>query len=720
MPITKILIANRGEIACRVIETARRLGIPSVAVYSDADRHALHVREADEAVRIGAAASSESYLNIEAILAAVKKTGADAVHPGFGFLSENAAFAIALEKAGVVFIGPGVRAIESMGDKIESKKIAAEAGVSTVPGHPDAVADADEAYRIAEAIGCPVMLKASAGGGGKGMRVAETLDEVRAGFEAARNEAKTAFGDDRVFVEKFIEQPRHIEIQLIADTHGNCLYLHERECSIQRRHQKVVEEAPSPFIDADTRRAMGEQAVALARAVDYRSAGTVEFIVDKDRNFYFLEMNTRLQVEHPVTECITGLDLVELMIDVAAGKALPLTQDEVRLDGHAFEARVYAEDPDRGFLPSTGRVSHYEPPAPRVQVADIVALAAERGDPEHADKAPAPVTPIGEAVNGDDVRRPVPDDAPAPFVRVDTGIDAGGEISMHYDPMIAKLVTWAPTREAALEAMQAAIARYRIEGVSHNLPFLAALFAHPALQAGDLTTRFIEDHFAGGFDSRTHESEVLDELPIVAAWLERRLRERDAAPAEAPPLSTSSAMASVARATGSAADDAGNPAPPAPGTLSVLDGGARTDVTAERLDAVTADWTPGGRLFEGQVGLRAVRASVRRDGDGWELAAEGSRRRYRVLDPHVAELAALMPVKAGRDLSKLLLSPMPGLLTKVLVAEGEEVSVGQDLAVIEAMKMENTLKSTVNGTVSTVAANPGESLVVDAVILEFA
>ena len=715
MSISKILIANRGEIACRVIETARRLGIASVAVYSDADRHALHVRQADEAVRIGGAASSESYLNIAAILAAVEKSGADAVHPGFGFLSENAAFATALEKAGVVFIGPGVRAIESMGDKIESKKIAAEAGVNTVPGHPDAVADADEAYRIAESIGCPVMLKASAGGGGKGMRVADTLDDVRAGFEAARNEARTAFGDDRVFVEKFIEEPRHIEIQLIADTHGNCLYLHERECSIQRRHQKVVEEAPSPFIDPDTRRAMGEQAIALARAVDYRSAGTVEFIVDKERNFYFLEMNTRLQVEHPVTECITGLDLVELMIDVAAGKALPLTQEEIRLDGWAFEARVYAEDPDRGFLPSTGRVSHYEPPRPRTRVADIVALAAGRDEPGPADDP----TPIGEAANAGDVRHAVPDDVPSPFVRVDTGIDAGGEISMHYDPMIAKLVTWASTREAAIETMREAIARYRIEGVSHNLPFLAALFAHPALQAGELTTRFIEDHFADGFDSRAHESEAMEELPVVAAWLERCLRERDRTPVDAPPLASSSVMASSRHPSVSADGAAEAMTREAPGTLSVLEGTERIDVPAERLDAVASDWTPGGVLFDGQVGLRKLRVGVRRDGNAWELSHDGSRRRYRVVDPHVAELAALMPAKAGRDLSKLLLSPMPGLLTKVLVAEGDEVTPGQDLAVIEAMKMENTLKAAVNGTVSEVKAAPGDSLVVDAVILEF-
>jgi len=686
MPIDKILIANRGEIACRVIESARRLGIATVAVYSEADRHALHVRLADEAVHIGAAASSESYLKIDAILDAVKQTGAKAVHPGFGFLSENATFATALEKAGVIFIGPGVRAIESMGDKIESKKIAAAAGVSTVPGHPDAVADADEAYRIAEQVGCPVMLKASAGGGGKGMRVAETLDDVRPGFDAARNEAQNAFGDGRVFVEKFIEEPRHIEIQVIADTHGNCLYLHERECSIQRRHQKVVEEAPSSFIDAKTRKAMGEQAVALARAVDYRSAGTVEFIVDKARNFYFLEMNTRLQVEHPVTECITGLDLVEMMIDVAAGKPLPLTQEEVPLIGHSFEARVYAEDPDRGFLPSTGRVSHYEPPTPRRTVADIVA---------HTDES-------NEA-----------------FVRVDTGIDAGGEISMHYDPMIAKLVTWAPTRDAAIDAMLDALDRYRIVGVSHNIPFLAALFAHPALRSGDLTTRFIEDRFPDGFDSTVHGDGDVETLAIVAAWLERRLRARDEVGGTAPILPSSSVMIAAASSGASGDVDATETAPE-PGALVVFDGQGRHDVAPSRVDAIESHWVPGEWLFEGTLAGEALAIAVTREGSRWHLSRRGANRSFRVVEPHVASLVALMPLKQEADLSRLLLSPMPGLLTKVLVAEGDTVEAGQDLAVIEAMKMENTLKAAKAGTVSRVAAAAGESLAVDAVILEFA
>lgn len=668
--IRKILIANRGEIACRVIETARRLGIATVAIHSDADRHALHVKAADEAIHVGASASSESYLKIDTILAAVRDSGADAVHPGFGFLSENAAFAIALEKAGVAFIGPGVRAIESMGDKIESKKIATAAGVSTVPGHPEAVADADEAHRIAEQIGCPVMLKASAGGGGKGMRVAATLDEVKSGFEAARNEARTAFGDDRVFVEKFIEQPRHIEIQLIADTHGNCLYLHERECSIQRRHQKVVEEAPSSFIDAATRKAMGEQAVALARAVDYRSAGTVEFIVDANARFYFLEMNTRLQVEHPVTECITGLDLVELMIDVADGKPLPLTQAEVPLNGWSFEARVYAEDPDRGFLPSTGRVTHYEPPEPRAVVADIVARNSN-----------------------------------APMVRVDTGIEAGGEISMFYDPMIAKLVTWAADRQTALETMREALDRYRISGVSHNLPFLSALFSHPELAAGNLTTHFIEDHFPEGFDSYRHESAALSTLPVVAAWLTRECARRDQLSVSAPLHAASSVMS-------------GNPGQ-ADGLVVFDAEGNRLDVDERRLDEVSSDWQPGEWHFTGRVDGEAVSIAVNGHGARWHLSAEGSRRDYRVVEPHVASLVALMPVKAATDLSKVLLSPMPGLLTRVLVTAGDTVEAGEDLAVIEAMKMENTLKALEAGVVAAVTANEGDSLAVDAVIMEF-
>lgn len=672
--IKKILIANRGEIACRVIRTARRLGIATVAVYSDADAKALHVRQADEAVHIGANASAESYLRIDRILEAVKATGADAVHPGFGFLSENSKFASALAEAGVTFIGPGTHAIEVMGDKIESKKLADAAGVSTVPGSPDAMADADEAYAAAEKIGCPVMLKASAGGGGKGMRVAETLDDVRDGFIAAQNEARNAFGDDRVFVEKFIVQPRHIEIQLIADTHGNCVYLGERECSIQRRHQKVIEEAPSSFISDATRKAMGEQAVALAKAVDYQSAGTVEFIVDAQQNFYFLEMNTRLQVEHPVTECITGLDLVELMINVADGKVLPLGQDDVQLNGWSFEARVYAEDPDRGFLPSTGRITHYAPPETDRH---------ETGD----------------------------DDEKAAFTRVDTGIDAGGEISMFYDPMIAKLITWAPTRAEAIEQMRAAIDAYRIKGVQSNLPFLSALFAHPALQAGDLTTRFIEDHFPDGFNSEQHTSDAFEIMPLVAAWIEWRCRLRDHQVVHAPNVPTSSVMASIENSP--AEDDLGE-------HLCVFEGEQQIDVAMNKLASIETNWAPGDWLFHAFIDDIEVRVATTRVGNQWRLSQGGSVRHFTVVDPHVAALMHHMPVKEERDLSKYLLSPMPGLLMKILVQEGDKVSAGQDLAVIEAMKMENTLTASVDGTVSKVSAEVGSSLAVDDVIIEFA
>ncbi|MGQ7845057.1 acetyl-CoA carboxylase biotin carboxylase subunit [Granulosicoccus sp. 3-233] len=670
--IRKILIANRGEIACRVIRTARRLGIATVAVYSDADAKALHVRQADEAVHIGGNASADSYLRIEAIVDAVRQTGADAVHPGFGFLSENARFATALEEAGIIFIGPGVKAMEVMGDKIESKKLADSAGVNTVPGHPDAMDNADQAHEVAARIGCPVMLKASAGGGGKGMRVANTLDEVRDGFIAAQNEARNAFGDDRVFVEKFIEQPRHIEIQLIADAHGNCIYLGERECSIQRRHQKVIEEAPSSFISDATRKAMGEQAVALAAAVDYCSAGTVEFIVDAQENFYFLEMNTRLQVEHPVTECITGVDLVELMIQVAAGEPLPLTQEDVQINGWSFEARVYAEDPDRGFLPSTGRITHYAPPD------------------------------TGVRENG-------------AYTRVDTGIDAGGEISMFYDPMIAKLVTWAPDRQQAIEHMQQAIDSYRIRGVQSNLPFLAALFAHPALQAGDLTTRFIDDHFPEGFDSRKHEGETFEILPMVAAWIEWRSRLRDRKVVDAPMVSRSSVMTALGEDLETRIESSDE----LEEVLSVISAEVRHDVSMNRLTSIITHWQPGDWLFEGSIDDIDIRVGVERDGNWWRLSQGGSVREFMVLEPHIADLMEHMPVRQSQDLSRYLLSPMPGLLMKILVEKGDKVTAGQDLAIIEAMKMENTLTASVDGTVSDIVAGIGDSLAVDAVIMEF-
>ncbi len=646
--IKKILIANRGEIACRVIRTAKERGIATVAVYSDADKFALHVLQADEAIHIGGSASSESYLNIDAIVNAVKSTGADAVHPGFGFLSENAAFAERLASENIIFIGPGTYAMQAMGDKIESKKLANQANVNTVPGHPDAVPDADTAYTIAEKIGCPVMLKASAGGGGKGMRVANTLDEVRDGFISAQNEARTAFGDDRVFVEKFIEQPRHIEIQVIADQHGNCLYLGERECSIQRRHQKVLEEAPSSFISPETRKAMGEQAVRLAQAVNYVSAGTVEFIVDSKQNFYFLEMNTRLQVEHPVTECITGLDLVGLMIDAAEGQTLQLKQEDIKLNGWSFEARVYAEDPDRGFLPSIGRITRYVPPKSN-------ALTDSAG------------------------------------VRVDTGIHAGGEISMYYDPMIAKLVSWAPTRMEAINIMQSALDHYEIEGVQHNIPFLSALFAHPALQSGDLTTRFIEDHFADGFNSATYQSSFAEQLPIIAAKLESQMRTR---------------MEDIS-------DEQ-------LGDLHVISSNGTQVVSASDRQQFSSAWSPGDALLQTQFNADDVTVGVKKTQTGWQLSHRGTVQQFTAYPAHIAELLQHMPEKTEQDLSRFLLSPMPGLLMKLLVNEGDTVTIGQDLAVIEAMKMENTLKSAVSGTVEKIVANAGDNLAVDAIILEFA
>ncbi|MBX2879886.1 MAG: acetyl/propionyl/methylcrotonyl-CoA carboxylase subunit alpha [Granulosicoccus sp.] len=664
--ISKLLIANRGEIACRVMRTAKRMGIATVAVYSDADANALHVRQADAAVHIGGSASADSYLSIPKILDAVKQTGADAVHPGFGFLSENPQFAKALADAGIIFVGPGIHAIEVMGDKIASKKLADQANVSTVPGHPEALADADEALQVASTLGCPVMLKASAGGGGKGMRVATTLDDVRDGFVSAQNEARSAFGDDRVFVEKFIEQPRHIEIQLIADAHGNCIYLAERECSIQRRHQKVIEEAPSSFISAATRKAMGEQAVALAKAVDYQSAGTVEFIVDEKENFYFLEMNTRLQVEHPVTECITGLDLVELMIQVANGQQLPLKQSDVKINGWSFEARVYAEDPDRGFLPSTGRITHYEAPD---------ALKSDNGT----------------------------------YTRVDTGIDAGGEISIYYDPMIAKLVTWAPDRPGAIAHMQLAIDSYRIKGVKSNLAFLSALFAHPALQAGDLSTHFIDQHFPEGFNSEQFQSSTIELLPKLAAWVHWKTIQRKSQ-TEDVPISFDSSTTD-AEVSNSKSNDENH--------LCVFEAQQSTDVPISELEQLQCNWQRGDWLLSTSVDGQEIRVAVSKQNNEWILSQGGTTRRYLVLEPHIAELMHHMPTKAESDMSRYLLSPMPGLLIKLLVNEGDQVQAGQDLAIIEAMKMENTLSAGVDGTVASIVAAAGDSLAVDDVIMEF-
>ena len=647
----KILIANRGEIACRVIRTCKRLGIKTVAVYSEADADALHVRQADEKVLIGPAPSAQSYLQIDKIVAACKKTGAQAVHPGYGFLSEKQEFQKALAKAGIVFIGPDAPAIHAMGDKIESKKLAQKAGVSTVPGYLAAIPNADQAVKIAQKIGYPVMIKASAGGGGKGMRIAFNDAECHEGFGSATNEAKASFADDRVFIEKYIEEPRHIEIQLIADGHGNCLYLWERECSIQRRHQKVIEEAPSPFLDAKTRKAMGEQAVALAKAVKYKSAGTVEFIVDKNRKFYFLEMNTRLQVEHPVTELITSLDLVELMIRVAAGEKLPLAQKDVKLEGWAVEARLYAEDPYRNFLPSTGRLVKYREPKP------------------------------------------------GPDVRVDTGVYEGGEISMFYDPMIAKLCTYGKTRIDAIERMRRALDEFYVRGVSHNVPFLAALMAHPRFHEGRLTTNFIAEEFKGGFTAEhlpPHDPAMLAALAAVA----ERIR---------------------AARVGKMDDSWVVMLNRKPIALTMMSSESDIKVTiGDRQLAIETSWTPGEPLLRALVDLKAIVVQVDAVGSGWRLIHEGGQAEALVLTPRQAELYVLMPVKAAPDTSKFLLSPMPGLLASVAVSEGQEIKVGEALAVVEAMKMENVLRAVRDGTVKTLHAKAGDSLRVDQKIIEFA
>jgi len=647
----KILIANRGEIACRVIRTCKRLGIKTVAVYSEADADALHVREADEKVLIGPPPSAQSYLLIDKIVEACKRTGAQAVHPGYGFLSEKQEFQKALAEAGIAFIGPDARAIHAMGDKIESKKLAQKAGVSTVPGYLHALKGVDEAVKIANQVGYPVMIKASAGGGGKGMRIAWNDAETREGFTSATNEAKSSFADDRVFIEKYVEEPRHIEIQLIADGKGNCLYLWERECSIQRRHQKVIEEAPSPFLDAETRRAMGEQAVALANAVKYKSAGTVEFIVDKNRKFYFLEMNTRLQVEHPVTELITGLDIVELMIRVAAGERLPLEQKDVKLDGWAIEARLYAEDPFRNFLPSTGRLVKYREPAP------------------------------------------------GPDVRVDTGVYEGGEISMFYDPMIAKLCTYGQTRLEAIERMRRALDEFYVRGVSHNVPFLAALMAHPRFREGRLTTNFIAEEFRGGFTAAHLPPRDPAVLAAVAAVVDRIKASR----------------------SGVVQDERVVLLNREPVALSVLGAVPAFIVEAgERRLAVETAWSPGEPLLRATVDGQPVVVQVDAVGSGWRLIHEGGQAEALVLTPRQAELYALMPVKAAPDTSKFLLSPMPGLLSSVAGSEGQEVKAGEALAVVEAMKMENVLRAVRDGTVKVLHAKPGDSLRVDQKIIEFA
>ncbi|MEP7455661.1 acetyl/propionyl/methylcrotonyl-CoA carboxylase subunit alpha [Phyllobacterium sp. SB3] len=666
----KILIANRGEIACRVIKSAREMGIATVAVYSDADRDAVHVEMADEAVHIGPAAASESYLIPEKIIAACKETGAEAVHPGYGFLSERAAFCEALEKQGIIFIGPKPRAIIAMGDKIESKKFASEAKVSTVPGSPDVIKDIAHAERIAGEIGYPVMIKASAGGGGKGMRIAWDEAEVRDGFERATSEARNSFGDDRVFIEKFIVDPRHIEIQVLADGFGNCIYLGERECSVQRRNQKVVEEAPSPFLDEATRKAMGEQAVALSKAVDYQSAGTVEFIVDKDRNFYFLEMNTRLQVEHPVTELITGIDLVEQMIRIAAGEKLAIKQSDVKLNGWAVESRLYAEDPYRNFLPSIGRLTRYRPPAEG---------------------------PAGKAI-----------------IRNDTGVTEGSEISMFYDPMVAKLCTWAPTRLEAVDAMADALDNFVVDGIEHNIPFLAALMQHPRWREGRLSTAFIAEEFPDGFKPISPTPEDLDILASIALSAELVRKERlDRLGDRLRPHSgkihaewevrIGDEYVPVIIRTTSAK-------PPVKFEFSLRDGDFIN---------VRSDWRPGDAVWDGYVNERPVKAQLRPVANGMRIDWKGLSVVAHPMQKHVAVLEKLMPVKIPPDTSKLLLCPMPGLLVAVNVVVGQEVKAGETLAIVEAMKMENVLRAERDLTVSVINAKQGDSLAVDAVIMEF-
>ncbi len=660
MAITKLLIANRGEIACRVIRTARKMGIATVAVYSDADSRAPHVLLADEAVHNGPSPAAQSYLIADKIIEACKKTGANAVHPGYGFLSERESFRKSLDAEGIIFVGPPANAIAAMGDKIESKKLALAAGVNVVPGFVGVIDDTEHAVKISDEIGYPVMMKASAGGGGKGMRLAFNEKDVREGFEATKREGLASFGDDRVFIEKFIESPRHIEIQIIGDQHGNILYLNERECSIQRRHQKVVEEAPSPFVSPAMRKKMGEQCVALARAVGYFSAGTVELIVsgaDKTGDgFYFLEMNTRLQVEHPVTEEITGLDLVEQMIRVANGEALSFTQDEVKLNGWSIENRVYAEDPYRGFLPSTGRLVRYNPP---------------------------------EAVDG---------------VRVDDGVVEGGEVSMFYDPMIAKLITWAPTREEAIDKQIAALDKFELEGLGHNIDFLSALMQHPRFRSGNITTGFIAEEFPEGFHGAAMADGLSEKLAAVAAFVAKAQAERARhidGQLGGTPLAAPEGWQTKA---GTDVHD-----------VVVSDDGVTVDGKAL---AIEIDYIPGDRTVEATFADEVLNVRVAPIRGGWKLTTRGAIHTIRVLPAHVAPLALHMIEKIPPDLSRFLICPMPGLLVALHVAEGDKVEAGQPLAVIEAMKMENILRAEKTGTVKSVNAVAGESLAVDAIILE--
>jgi propionyl-CoA carboxylase alpha chain len=665
----RILIANRGEIACRIIKTARKMGIETVAVYSDADKDALHVEMADRSVAIGPPPAAESYLVIEKIVAACKETGAEAVHPGYGFLSEREAFPKALAAAGITFIGPNPKAIAAMGDKIESKKAAAAAKVSTVPGHLGVIDSEAKAIEIAQEIGYPVMIKASAGGGGKGMRIARSKSEVAEGFARARSEAKSSFGDDRVFIEKYITDPRHIEIQVLGDKHGNVIYLGERECSIQRRNQKVIEEAPSPLLDPATRRKMGDQAVALAKAVAYDSAGTVEFVAGQDKSFYFLEMNTRLQVEHPVTELVTGIDLVEQMIRVAAGEKLAINQNDVKLNGWAIESRVYAEDPYRNFLPSTGRLTRYRPP--REASANAVT------------------------------------------VRNDTGVVEGGEISIFYDPMIAKLVTHAPNRGAAIAAQSDALDAFAIDGIRHNIPFLAALMAHPRWQAGKLSTAFIAEEFPNGFHPRPAQGEIAELLAAVAAAIDHVLGERKRR------ISGQLSGKNITRESHRAVQLGGHEL-----RLQVARDGVIIEVRfregKKRKLRVESAWKPGDVIWNGTVDGQPTTVQVRTVANGFALSHRGVETMAYVYTEREAGYAHLMPAKVVADSGKQVVCPMPGLVVSIAVKEGQEVKAGETVAVVEAMKMENVLRAEIDGTVRRINAKPGDSLAVDAVILEFA
>ncbi|HEX7890616.1 MAG TPA: acetyl/propionyl/methylcrotonyl-CoA carboxylase subunit alpha [Ramlibacter sp.] len=679
---TKILIANRGEIACRVIATAKKMGIQTVAVYSDADRDARHLALADESVPIGPPPSRESYLVADKIIAAAKQTGAQAIHPGYGFLSENEDFAKRVEDEGLVFIGPKHYSIAAMGDKIASKKLAKEAQVNTIPGYNEAIETAERAVQIARDIGYPVMIKASAGGGGKGLRVAFNDKEAFEGFGSCRNEARNSFGDDRVFIEKFVEEPRHIEIQVLGDAHGNVIYLNERECSIQRRHQKVIEEAPSPFISDATRKAMGEQAVALAKAVKYQSAGTVEFVVGKDQSFYFLEMNTRLQVEHPVTECITGLDLVELMIRVAAGEKLPLAQAGVKRNGWAIECRINAEDPFRNFLPSTGRLVRFQPPKPSMWASDAEHLYG---------------------------------------VRVDTGVGEGGEIPMYYDSMIAKLIVHGTDRRDAIAKMREALNGFVIRGISSNIPFQAALLAHPKFVAGDFNTGFIAEHYAGGFKAEDVPHDDPDFLVALAAYANRRALERSAGingQLRGHEFRVAEDFVVVKL-------DPQGRHQQQPATVRDFEAQSGSSVveTGGRKYTICSNWHLGGARIRGTVDGKAfvaqVERGVARNPLAIRIAHNGTRLDAMVLTPRTAELHALMPFKAPPDMSRFLLSPMPGLLVDVAVQPGQKVQAGERIAVIEAMKMENVLFAAADGVVGKVLAAKGESLSVDQPIVEF-